>query len=125
MDKILTASDVLSPYRATIRARSERDAQALVARRVQALAVAQMAARLLVAEFGATRVVLFGSLAHGRWFSMTSDIDLAAWGLGADAHLLAMARLEDLAGGLPVDLVRSEHCPARLLTVIEAEGVTL
>ena len=125
MDVDRASVDSLAPYRATVRARSERDAQAQAARRERALRLARWAADLLTREYGARRVVLFGSLAHGRWFSDASDIDLAAWDLGAEAHLLALARLEDLAEGFHVDLVRAEHCPAPLLAVIEAEGVTL
>jgi len=119
------SADSLAPYRATVRARSERDARALDARRERALNLARTAASLLTREYGATRVVLFGSLAHGRWFSDASDIDLAARGLGAEAHLLALARLEDIAGGLRIDLVRAEHCPPTLLAAIEEDGVAL
>jgi len=117
--------DSLASYRATVRARSERNARARAARRERALRLAHWAAELLTREYGASRVVLFGSLAHGRWFSDASDIDLAAWGLGAEAHLLALARLEDSADGFHVDLVRAEHCPPPLLAAIEAEGATL
>jgi uncharacterized protein len=115
----------MASYRATVRARSERNARALAARRERAVRLASSAAEMLSREYGASRVVLFGSLAHGRWFSHGSDIDLAAWGLSADAHLLALARLEDFASGFRVDLVRAEHCPPQLLAVIEAEGVVL
>lgn len=125
MDVDRASVDSLASYRATVRARSERDARARAARRERALGVARWAAELLTQEYGASRVVLFGSLAHGRWFSDTSDIDLAAWGLGAEAHLLALARLEDSADGFHVDLVRAEHCPPPLSAVIEADGVTL
>jgi predicted nucleotidyltransferase len=118
-----TATESLDVYRATLRARSDRDARARAARRRRARLVAQTAAEALVREFGATRVTLFGSLAHGHWFSDASDIDLVAWGLGAEAHLLALARLEDLAGGFRVDLIRAERCPASLLAAIEADGV--
>jgi uncharacterized protein len=125
MDLDRASTDSLASYRATVRARSERSARGRAARRERALRLAHSAAELLIREYGATRVVLFGSLAHGRWFSDASDIDLAAWDLGAEAHLLALARLEDMADGFQVDLVRAERCPPPLLAVIEAEGVTL
>lgn len=44
----------------------------------QAWEVARAAARLLREQLGATRVVVFGSLAHRAWFTPWSDIDLAA-----------------------------------------------
>ncbi|HEY66354.1 MAG TPA: nucleotidyltransferase domain-containing protein, partial [Caldilineae bacterium] len=45
------------------------------------MAIARKAAEMLREEFGAIRVVLFGSLARGGPFDMHSDVDLAAWGL--------------------------------------------
>ncbi len=54
---------------------SERQAEE---RFEQAWEVAYRAARLLRERFGATRVVVFGSLAHRAWFRPWSDIDLAA-----------------------------------------------
>lgn len=112
----------LERYRATLRAREARNARASASRRARALRVARAAADV-ARDFGATRVALFGSLAHERWSSERSDIDLAAWGLGAEAHLLAWARIDEVADGIPVDLVRVEHCPAALRGAIEREGV--
>ena len=43
--------------------------------------MARDAADLLREQFGATRVVAFGSLAHRETFTLWSDIDLAAWGI--------------------------------------------
>jgi predicted nucleotidyltransferase len=118
-------SDALQIYRASMRARDEITAREREARRQRAWQVAREAAALLRREFGAERVVAFGSLAHGRWFTIISDVDLAAWGLGPDAHLIAVAQLQDLAPGLQVDLVRAERCSEALLTVIEDEGLQL
>lgn len=39
------------------------------------------AATLLKTQFGARRIVLFGSLAHNAWFVSDSDVDLAVEGL--------------------------------------------
>ena len=49
-------------------------------RRRKAWFVAERAAQLLREQFGAQRVVVFGSLAHEKGFGRWSDIDLAAWG---------------------------------------------
>lgn len=125
MDTKGLAVDPQRSYHASLRARSERDARALAARRAQALSLARQLAAILASEFGATRVLLFGSLAHGHWYSAASDIDLAAWGLGAEDHLLALARLEELSPGFQIDLVRAERLPANILEAIEAEGVPL
>jgi len=107
-----------------MRARAQRDALRAAARRGRAWAVVRAASGLL-RGLGATRVVVFGSLAHNRWFSAASDIDLAAWGLDAETHLLALAALEDVSEGFNVDLVRAERCAGPLLTAIETEGVVM
>lgn len=51
------------------------------ATRAALLARAHEAGQAIKTEFGARRVVLFGSLAHGAWFGAPSDIDLAVEGL--------------------------------------------
>ena len=125
MREIELSPDSMTRYRDTLRARSARDARILARRKDRALALARKAARILADELGSTRVVLFGSLAHGHWYSMRSDIDLAAWGLGPGAHLEALARLEDLGGDLPVSVVRAEHCGDGLVAQIEQTGIDL
>lgn len=48
--------------------------------RTVAWRIAREAAMLLRERYGATCVVVFGSLARGEDFSSYSDIDLEAWG---------------------------------------------
>jgi len=59
-------------------------------------------AALLRRDFGVTRVVLFGSLARGR-FRPDSDIDLAVEGLAAAAFFPALAQASQLSE-FPLDL---------------------
>ncbi|MCC9078792.1 nucleotidyltransferase domain-containing protein [Litorilinea aerophila] len=115
----------LTAYRATARQRWAREQEERTRRWEEAWGLARRAAALLKEQFGATRVVLFGSLAHGRWFSPTSDVDLAAWGLAPADFFTAVARLQDLAPGFEVDLVMAERCPPHLWQVIEKEGISL
>ena len=68
----------------------------------QARADAARIAALLRRDFGVTRVVLFGSLARGR-FRPDSDIDLAAEGLAAAAFFPALAQASQLTE-FPLDL---------------------
>ncbi len=125
MTQIDSTAEARTRYRRTMLARTQRDARALAERKRRALVVAKRAASVLADEFGATRVVLFGSLAHGLWFSSSSDIDLAAWGLGPEEHLVALSRLEDLGRDLRISVVRAEYCTDALSTAIETEGVAL
>jgi predicted nucleotidyltransferase len=62
----------------------------------QARAEAQQIAQMLREHFGATRIILFGSLTKGN-FSLGSDIDLAVAGLPKADFFLALAEANALA----------------------------
>ena len=80
---------------------------------------------LLKAEFGAKRVVVFGSLAHGAWFSARSDIDLMAEGIAPQIFWRAWCALDQLARDFDIELVASEEAAPKLLEVVVREGVEL
>lgn len=109
-------------YRATARQRWEEGREARKHRSQLAWEVARRAADVLREHFGASRVVVFGSLVGGRSFSRWSDIDLAAWGLPPDDYFVAVARLQDLSPEFEIDLVAMEYCRPELLKVILHEG---
>jgi predicted nucleotidyltransferase len=81
------------------------------------------AADLLRSRFGATEVVLFGSLTTGT-FTDRSDVDLAVCGIASSDYFAALAALMALFGG-PVDLVRLEQAPPSLAERISREGQAL
>lgn len=87
--------------------------------------VARRATELLRERFGATRVMVFGSLAHRAWFTPWSDIDLAAWGIPPDAFYRAVALVSGLSQEFEIDLVGMEDCRPALRRGIEREGVEL
>ena len=93
--------------------------------RQQAWSVAQQAANILREEYQATKVVVFGSLAHGDWFKPGSDIDLAAWGIPPELFYKAVAVVTGLSSVFRIDLVDPESCQASLRAAIENEGVEL
>jgi predicted nucleotidyltransferase len=97
----------------------------LIVRRDRALQVAHEAATILKKRFGATRVLVFGSLAHRVWFTPRSDVDLCVDGISVEAFFRAEAAVEAMASGFKVDLVDSKECPPELLKQIEEEGVEL
>lgn len=97
-------------------ARSER-------RRRQAWRVARRAARLLREKYGASRVVLFGSLAHDAWFTPWSDIDLAAWGIPPEHFYGAVAAITGLSPTFRIDLVDPDACRSALRATVEREGI--
>jgi predicted nucleotidyltransferase len=94
-------------------------------RRQRAWRVARKAAQMLRKRFGASRVVLFGSLAHDAWFTPWSDIDLAAWGIPADRFYSAVAAVTGLSAGFKIDLVDPDTCRSGLLQVMERDGIEL
>jgi predicted nucleotidyltransferase len=117
--------EAIAVYRATARQRWEEERQERTRRRERAREVAQRAAALLREEFGVTQVIVFGSLVHDYWFSKTSDVDLAAWGLKDEDYFTAVAKLQDLSPEFKVDLVAMEHCKPELREVITKEGKLL
>jgi uncharacterized protein len=119
-------SDIgFTSYKETIRRREEQAAKELTLRYNKAWEVVRIAESLLKDGFGATRVMVFGSLVHGYWFSPTSDIDLAAWGISDDDYFLVVARLQDISSEFKIDLVKMENCKPELSQVILYEGKQL
>lgn len=89
------------------------------AARLRAL-VPELARRLR--ERGATRVVLFGSLATGTEPHEGTDVDLCVRGLDDDARAEATLELEALTDA-DVDIVAEERASPRLLARIGREGI--
>ena len=82
------------------------------------------AAATLRLEFGASRVLAFGSLARGVWHPTLSDVDVAVQGLRGD-YGKAWDIMEEAAEGHRVDLVEMEAASPSLFEAIEDEGVEL
>ncbi len=110
------------PWKAVERHSHDRE---LNLRRERAWEVARKAATILKERFGATRVLVFGSLAHRAWFTPRSDIDLCVDGIPVDKFFHAEAEIEALASGFKVDLVDSTECSPKLQKQVEEEGVEL
>jgi predicted nucleotidyltransferase len=100
-------------------AEASRQARALRARRA-----AEHLAAVLRDRFGARRVLLVGSLAHGT-FRAGSDIDLAVEGLAPALLFRAGAVLEREADGFAVDLVPLEDADLGYRVEAEATGLVL
>lgn len=112
----------LAVYRETAQRRWNKEQRELSLRRRRAWEVAHRAGALLKGEFGAAQVVAFGSLVHGYWFSNTSDVDLAAWGLKDEDYFNAVAKVQDLSPDYKVDLVSFERCQPEFRKAIIKEG---
>jgi predicted nucleotidyltransferase len=97
----------------------------LDARWERARQVAHDAVRLLREEFGASKVLLFGSLVHRSWFTPWSDIDLAAWGIPPERFFSAVAAVTSISKEFGIDLIDPETCRPNLLEIIEREGIEI
>ena len=117
----LTAEQI----RAAVREREAARRAALAERRQRAWALARQAAELLKTQFGATRVVVFGSLNRPEIFNEYSDVDIAAWGLSGKDWLRAIGAVQDLSDDIPLNLVDMNIVRPQLAIVIEREGVAL
>jgi predicted nucleotidyltransferase len=112
-------------YRAAARRLQEQENRELAQREKRAWELAQRAAALLREQFGATRVMVFGSLTHEGCFTPWSDVDLAAWGISPDDTFRAIGAVMDIDAEIEVNLVDVKTCPPLLLVSIEREGVEL
>ncbi|MFL5311966.1 MAG: nucleotidyltransferase family protein [Myxococcales bacterium] len=78
---------------------------------------------MLADEFGATRVVLFGSHARGH-ATETSDVDLLVYGVPLKQLVNATARASRLLG-VRVDVIPADLTQSLIREPAEAEGKVL
>ena len=121
-----TAADVtvdeLDAFRRRWRERARHTDPGRQARLAHAQGVARRAAAVLREQFGATRVVLFGSCLREEWLTAWSDVDVAAWGIRPDETFHAMGAVRSLDPIMEVNLIDVAVCSPALLTAIETEG---
>ena len=121
MIKPLTKKE-LDQYRRAVQRRSRAEEQEMARRRRHAWQLARRAAGLLKREYGAKRVIAFGSLAHGAWFHPHSDLDLAVEGLEPGVIWRAWSAVEKAVPELDVDLIELETAGDRLGQRIREQG---
>lgn len=124
MIKPLTKKE-LDQYRRAAQRRSRAEEHKMARRRGHAWEVARLAAGLLKQQYGAKRVIVFGSLAHGAWFHPHSDLDLAVEGLAPGAIWRAWSAVEKAAAEFDVDLIELETAGDRLSQRIREQGKEL
>ena len=126
-----TASELtkeeLRSYRPWLNMERHRKDPEASKRRDDAWKLARVAAGMLKKRFGATRVVVFGSLARNAVFTPWSDIDLAVWGIAPEKYYQAAGAAMDigLEEGIRVDVVDPKDCDRQFLETVEQEGIDL
>jgi uncharacterized protein len=113
----------LEIYRKTAFEREAKLRLQITERHQHAWEIARQAAKILKEEFGASRVVVFGSLLHPELFHLRSDIDLGVWDI--QNYFRAVSRLMDIDPAIDFDLVPVEDACPGILAVIQQEGVDL
>jgi predicted nucleotidyltransferase len=117
-------SELMAGYLRGARDREAARTAACAARSERAWFAARSVATRLKAEYGASRVIVFGSLVSGA-FSETSDIDIVVAGVPAAQFFRAWADVERIADGFEVDLVPLEDARPWVAAVLAADGVVL
>ncbi len=113
----------LDTLRQGLRRLQAENRRAVAARSERAWVLARQGAALLKQEFGAMRVVLYGSLLRPGQYHLRSDVDLAAWGVRD--YFGAVTRLLDLDTEIEVNVIEYEAASPRLQATITREGVDL
>ncbi len=125
LDSVLTiTAEQLDSYRQTAVKQAQQRQSRLIQHYQRGRLIAEQAAVLLKEQFGATQVILFGSMLDVQYIHLQSDLDLAVVGIDERDYLQALARLLDLSD-FSIDLVELEHAQSSLLQVIQATGVSL
>ncbi len=121
----MSYAEAIDVYLAAARRKREQGHRKLLLREERAWEAARSAAVLLKERFGATKVVIFGSLVHKGSFTRWSDVDIAAWGISPEDTFRAIGAVMEAATGIEVNLVDIGTCRPSLLTVIEEQGLEL
>ncbi len=113
------------PYVAHRQQRKAEMRSRLQNRHQAGLQQAKALADILKLDFGATKVVLFGSMLSLNDIHMDSDIDLAVWDLPFEDYLAVFGKLLTTSKAFDVDLVRIEEASPSLRAYILKEGLML
>lgn len=84
---------VIRKYKRHWDEKAAKDKIARIKLRQEALKISKRLSDILAGEFGAKKVVLFGSVLSEEYFKEDSDIDIAVEGLCPEMYFSAIARL--------------------------------
>jgi uncharacterized protein len=117
----LTTKEIEAYRHSALQTKPKRQ-EAVQARQRRAWQIARKAARVLKKQFGAQKVMVFGSLVHPALFHRESDVDLVVWGLIGRDYFRAASVLLDIDPSISIDLVAFEDARPGLQEVVLKEG---
>ena len=120
--KNVIGPDKMCGYILTARKREQARQESLKHLQRRGVEIAKQATRILRQEFGATRVVLFGSMLQPK-IHADSDIDLAVWNLTKSDYFQAVGKLQGLSEFL-IDLIEADNASDYIVEAI-AQGMEL
>ena len=115
-------SEQIAVYRNSSIKRQQVNIIQTTERREKAWRLVQRAAQLLRDKFGATKVVVFGSLLSPANFTNWSDIDIAAWGISPEDTFHAIGEVWELSPEIEINLVDINVAQPNILMSIESTG---
>lgn len=86
---------------------------------------AYQVATLLYDQFGATQVVVFGSLTEPMSFTKESDIDIAVSGLSDDAYDKAWSAIWDFKSGFKIDIINFDRSKGRFKERVKYQTIPI
>ncbi|MCL1494201.1 MAG: nucleotidyltransferase domain-containing protein [Pseudanabaena sp. Salubria-1] len=120
--KNVVDADKMYGYILAARKKEQARQESLKHLQSRGIETAKQAARILRQEFGATRVVLFGSMLQPK-IHADSDIDLAVWNLTKSDYFQAVGKLQGLSEFL-IDLIEADNASDYIVEAI-AQGMEL
>jgi predicted nucleotidyltransferase len=120
--KNVVDADKMYGYILAARKREQARQESLKHLQSRGIEIAKQATRILRQEFGATRVVLFGSMLQPK-IHADSDIDLAVWNLTKSDYFQAVGKLQGLSEFL-IDLIEADNASDYMVEAI-AQGMEL
>ncbi|MGK7903248.1 MAG: nucleotidyltransferase family protein [Hormoscilla sp.] len=123
LEQVVTAVETLSSEeQRQLFERLQKRIDPKQARQKQAWEFARTLANLLREKYGATRVVVFGSLLDRTGFNPNADIELAVWGIPDRVYFKAMGQVTSSSEFL-VEMLDQKICSPWLWQLIEKDGV--
>lgn len=116
--------ELLTQYIEGWRSRSRREAKAAAAWRECVRKRIDAVSEILAEDFGASKIVLFGSFARAE-ASPGSDVDLLVSGIPTERIIQATVAAERIVGDANVDLVPVESARPAVRERADSEGVVL